>query len=31
MGNFSVLGTDSALSAQKGANQSEGYVLSQED
>lgn len=31
MGNFSVLGTDPALSEQKGANQSEGYVLSQED
>ena len=31
MGNFSVLGTDSVLSAQKGANESQGYVLSQKD
>ena len=31
MSNFSVLGTDPALSAQKDAGESWGYVLSQED
>ena len=31
MSNFSVLGTDPALSAQKGASESQGYVLSPDD
>ena len=31
MSNFSVLGTDPALSAQKGAGESRGYVLSPDD